>query len=88
VAVKLIGQSFLQRNLKTVPEIPMGKNSERTSDVQVFELTMDNDENQDELNRRLCKPGEPECSDSIKPVKLANSAPADTEAKKTRQEPC
>ena len=26
--------------------------------VQVFELTMDNPENQDELNRRLCKPGE------------------------------
>lgn len=30
-----------------------------TGKVQVFELTMDNDENQDELNRRLRKPGEP-----------------------------
>jgi hypothetical protein len=27
-------------------------------DVQVFELTMDNFEDQDELNRRLRKPGE------------------------------
>ena len=28
--------------------------------VQVFELTMDNPEDQDELNRRLRKPGEAE----------------------------
>jgi hypothetical protein len=28
--------------------------------VQVFELTMDNTEDQDELNRRLRKPGEPD----------------------------
>ena len=28
-------------------------------EVQVFELTMDNPEDQDELNRRLRKPGEP-----------------------------
>ena len=28
--------------------------------VQVFELTMDNPEDQDELNRRLRKPGEPD----------------------------
>lgn len=28
--------------------------------VQVFELTMDNSEDQEELNRRLRKPGEPE----------------------------
>jgi hypothetical protein len=27
--------------------------------IQVFELTMDNAEDQDELNRRLRKPGEP-----------------------------
>jgi hypothetical protein len=27
-------------------------------DIQVFELTMDNTEDQDELNRRLRKPGE------------------------------
>ena len=32
--------------------------------VQVFELTMDNPENQDELNRRLQKPGEPRNSPS------------------------
>ena len=28
-------------------------------EIQVFELTMDNTEDQDELNRRLRKPGEP-----------------------------
>ncbi len=27
--------------------------------IQVFEVTMDNTEDQDELNRRLRKPGEP-----------------------------
>lgn len=27
--------------------------------IQVFELTMDNSEDQDDLNRRLHKPGEP-----------------------------
>ncbi len=39
----------------------MGKKDNQTSDsagVQVFELTMDNPEDQDELNRRLHKPGE------------------------------
>jgi hypothetical protein len=30
----------------------------RAGGVQVFELTMDNPEDQDELNRRLRKPGE------------------------------
>jgi hypothetical protein len=30
--------------------------------IQVFELTMDNPEDQDELNRRLQKPGEPDRS--------------------------
>jgi hypothetical protein len=30
-----------------------------TGGVQVFEVTMDNPEDQDELNRRLRKPGEP-----------------------------
>jgi hypothetical protein len=29
-----------------------------TAGIQVFELTMDNPEDQDELNRRLHKPGE------------------------------
>ena len=40
----------------------MGKEDNHTPDaaeVQVFELTMDNPEDQDELNRRLQKPGEP-----------------------------
>jgi hypothetical protein len=29
------------------------------AEVQVFEVTMDDSEDQDELNRRLHKPGEP-----------------------------
>ncbi len=33
--------------------------------VQVFELTMDNSEDQDDLNRRLHKPGEPNNSPSV-----------------------
>jgi len=40
----------------------MDKKDNKTSgagEVQVFELTMDNPEDQDELNRRLRKPGEP-----------------------------
>jgi hypothetical protein len=40
----------------------MGEKANQTSGVsriQVFELTMDNYEDQDELNRRLQKPGEP-----------------------------
>lgn len=40
----------------------MRKEEDKPSDcpgVQVFELTMDNPEDQDELNRRLRKPGEP-----------------------------
>ena len=40
----------------------MGKKAEPTASaggVQIFELTMDNTEDQDELNRRLRKPGEP-----------------------------
>ena len=39
----------------------MGKKDDQTSGasgVQVFELTMDNPEDQDELNRRFHKPGE------------------------------
>jgi hypothetical protein len=58
----------------------MAQNSESTSapsDVQVFELTMDNNEDQDELNRRLRKPGELEGRASVKPVKPVNSPPAD-----------
>ena len=40
----------------------MGKKENQTSGAaggQVFELTMDNPEDQDELNRQLRKPGEP-----------------------------
>ena len=46
----------------------MGKKDKRSSDageVQVFELTMDNPEDQDELNRRLRKPGEPALSPKV-----------------------
>ena len=35
-----------------------------TAGVQVFELTMDNPENQDDLNRQLHKPAEPNNSPS------------------------
>ena len=48
----------------------MGKKENRTTDAargRVFELTMDNPENQDELNRRLRKPGE---SRSNPPAKI------------------
>ena len=53
----------------------MAKSSNKNygaADVQVFELTMDNDEDQDELNRRLRKPGEPSPSAPAKPVEAAN----------------
>ena len=36
------------------------KQTAGTAGVQVFELTMDNPENQDDLNRQLRKPGEPD----------------------------
>jgi hypothetical protein len=61
----------------------MATNRERTSaptGVQVFALTMDNDEDQDELNHRLRKSGEPECRDTVKPLKPANSIPPDIAA--------
>ncbi len=41
----------------------MSEKADRPSNaggVQVFELTMNNSENQDELNRRLRRPGEPD----------------------------
>ncbi|MBY0522220.1 MAG: hypothetical protein K2R98_02415 [Gemmataceae bacterium] len=41
--------------------------------IQVFELTMDNPEDQDELNRRLRKPGE---SDSGAPLKNGPATPS------------
>ena len=67
----------------------MAKNSEKTSGasgVQVFELTMDNNEDQDELNHRLRKPGESELFASVKPVRPANFPSADTEAEKKCQD--
>jgi hypothetical protein len=53
----------------------MGKKENQTSGasgVQVFELTMDNSEDQDELNRQLHKPGEPV---KIPPATNGRSAP-------------
>lgn len=51
--------------------------------IQVFELTMDNPEDQDELNRRLRKPGETESGAS---AKNENASPAEptTEADRSR----
>ena len=52
----------------------MGKTDNQTSGaagVQVFELTMNNPENQDELNRQLHKPGE---SDRGPPEKIGRTA--------------
>ena len=46
----------------------MGKKEKQVSgpaEVQVFELTMDNPEDQDELNRQLRKPGEPDRSPPV-----------------------
>ncbi|GEM_PF-6377628 len=39
--------------------MPNHRNRIPAPHVQVFELTMDNDEDQDELNRKFRKPGEP-----------------------------
>jgi hypothetical protein len=44
------------------------------SGVQVFEVTMDNPEDQDELNRRLRKPGEHETGLSSKNVPVNHDA--------------
>ena len=41
--------------------------------IQVFELTMDNPEDQDELNRRLRKPGESDLCASPKDRRAADS---------------
>ena len=52
----------------------MGEKDNKTSgagEVQVFELTMDNPEDQDELNRQLRKPGEPAC---CTPAKIGGAA--------------
>jgi hypothetical protein len=52
-----------QTDHATAREGAMSEQANRTSGaggVQVFELTMDSLEDQDELNRRLRKPGEPD----------------------------
>jgi hypothetical protein len=54
-----------------------------TGGAQVFELTMDNTEDQDELNRRLRKPGEPDSDASPKNGQAAPSEPAETEPGRT-----
>jgi hypothetical protein len=48
-------------------------------DVQVFELTMDNPEDQEELNRRLRKPGEPDPGASPKNGQATPSEPTGKE---------
>ncbi|HEY1375842.1 MAG TPA: hypothetical protein VGF55_03575 [Gemmataceae bacterium] len=57
----------------------MDKDEHKPSDagVQVFELTMDNTEDQDELNRRLRKPGEPE---RFPPAKAGRTAQGESPA--------
>ena len=54
-----------------------------TGGVQVFELTMDNPEDQDELNRRLRKPGESDPGVSPKNGQAAPSEPTGTEPDRT-----
>ena len=63
----------------------MAENSMKTfgtGPAQVFEVNMENDEDQDELNRRLRKPGEPPYCPPGKPVSPATSTPADAEPEK------
>lgn len=52
-------------------------------EVQVFELTMDNLEDQDELNRRLRKPGESDPGASPKNGQTTPSEPTGTEPGRT-----
>jgi hypothetical protein len=54
-----------------------------TGGVQVFELTMDNPEDQDELNRRLRKPGEPDPGAAPKNGQATPSEPTGTEPGRT-----
>lgn len=54
-----------------------------TGEVQVFELTMDNPEDQDELNRRLRKPGESDTGASPKNGQATPSEPTETEPGRT-----
>lgn len=61
----------------------MGKDEDQTlgpAGVQVFELTMDNPENQDELNRQLHKPGESnKTCPAIAACKVPDSTPKSEE---------
>lgn len=50
--------------------------------VQVFELTMDNTEDQDELNRRLRKPGEADRTESTSSSGQASLTPEASKATK------
>lgn len=58
----------------------MPKKNEKTSgagEIQVFELTMDNPEDQEELNSQLRKAGEPaRCT----PAKVGDAAPGESAA--------
>jgi hypothetical protein len=67
----------------------MRKQANQTSDaggVQVFELTMDNPEDQDELNRRLRKPRRQNRNPSPKTKGPAQNPPtADSSGKKRKR---
>jgi hypothetical protein len=64
----------------------MTNNDKQTGEVptvQVFEITMDNAEDQDELNRRLTKPEEPAGSRSGKVANTAQGeSPPDSNGKR------
>jgi len=60
----------------------MGKKGNQTSGAaggQVLELTMDNPEDQDELNRQLHKPGESVCTPPAK-IECAEQGKSTTES--------
>ena len=66
----------------------MEKKANQTSGaagVQVFELTMDNPEDQDELNRRLRKPGEPEHNPPAKIGRMVQSGSTTKSAGKKKR---
>jgi hypothetical protein len=66
-----------------VKDLPMPKNEVRTSGagpIQVFHVTMVSDEEQEELNRRLRKPGEPEYRAPVKTVEPSDPQPTDDNA--------
>jgi len=66
----------------------MSKKASPTSSgggVQVFELTMDNTEDQDELNRRLRKPGEPDPGSPLKTGRTVQSKAKSESSEKKRR---